>query len=294
MIHEEVDIINKKYDIKASLLIPNNSKSKIGIVLSHGGIINRQSLLRKSYCFAQYLCEELDAYVIAPDFFGETLHIEKLEYSNLHEILTITTNWLVDKYDLESVSGFGHSLGSYVLAESLTENRHLDTIVTYGGPILELQGKSQNRFTDYLIKYMMNYNYSINIRNILKQIFDKETSRYMEEVMLKDSDFNSQNYIFDFNFQTLKYYKKISTQYLDILKKWNKPALLLFGTDDGVTKRTIKHYKNETIEKNINVKHVFKASHVTPCMDSRYQLQKLRIVPKYVRNMTPLEVEINK
>ena len=70
MFYKVVDLTTEKFEIKASLLVPSNPKSTFGVVLSHGGIINRQSLLRMNYCFAQYLCEELEAYVIAPDFFG--------------------------------------------------------------------------------------------------------------------------------------------------------------------------------------------------------------------------------
>ena len=72
--HEEIEIFDKKYQIKANIKIPANKKSKRGIILAHGGIINRQSLIRKKYSFGEYLCDELDAYVIVPDFQGETIH----------------------------------------------------------------------------------------------------------------------------------------------------------------------------------------------------------------------------
>ncbi|MHA2394527.1 MAG: hypothetical protein ACXAEX_21565, partial [Promethearchaeota archaeon] len=106
-----IEIFDKKYQIKASVKVPDNQNSKVGIILAHGTIINRQSLVRKKYSFGEYLSDELDAYVIAPDLQGETIHKHGTRYSNFNEILNISLKHFVENYNLEKVMGFGHSMG---------------------------------------------------------------------------------------------------------------------------------------------------------------------------------------
>ena len=285
MFHEEIEISDKKYMIKANIKIPVNKNSKVGIILAHGGIINRQSLIRKKYSFGEYLCDELGAYVIAPDFQGETIHKHGTSYSNFSEILNISTRYLVENYNLENVMGFGHSLGCFVIADALKNNEFLGSIVNYGGPIKELEGKRQNSFIGYLVNYLSSYGYEINIRNLLKHIFDKETCSYLENVMLKDEEYCYNNYSFLFDSNILKYVKGIFDEYISLIKEWNKPALLLFGTEDDVTKRTLNYYQDKAIENNIMFKHIPGASHVTPCMDSKSQLSKLQPVVSFYRRI---------
>jgi hypothetical protein len=64
--------------------------------------------------------------------------------------------------------------------------------------------------------------------------------------------------------------------------------LLLFGTEDGVTKRTLGYYQDDFVEGNIKFKHVAGASHVTPCMDSVNQLSKLEEVISFYREINNL------
>lgn len=288
VLHQEIDIPSEKYLIKASLKIPSNEESKIGIVLAHGGIINRQSLIREKYSLGEYICNELDAYVIAPDFLGDTIHKNGSNYQNFSEILNISTKYLAETFELNHIMGFGHSLGSFVLANSLSNNNYLDSIVTYGGPIRELYGTRQNSFISYLINYLTAYSYTINIRNMIKHIFDEETCAYLEDVMLQDNEYCSNNYIFDFNSTLFNYFKEIVDNYLDSIKKWNKPALLLFGANDGVTKKTLKYYKHKKLDGNIRVMEISNASHVTPCMDSIYQLSKLHAMVSFFKDSLPL------
>jgi hypothetical protein len=117
----------------------------------------------------------------------------------------------------------------------------------------------------------------------VKYIFDKETCRYLKDVMLKDEDYAYDTYNFDIDSNMFMYFKRIITEYINLIKKWNKPALLLFGTEDSVTKKTIKYYQDKSIEDNIMIKHVLSASHVTPCMDSKYQLSKLQSAVSFYR-----------
>ena len=292
MFHKEVEISDKKYLIKASIKIPVNKKSKVGIILAHGSIINRQSLLRKKYSFGDYLSDELGAYVIAPDFQGDTIHKQGNSYNNFSEILNLSTRYLVENYNLEDVMGFGHSLGCFVIADALKNNEFLGSIVNYGGPIKELEGKRQNSFIGYLMKYLSSYDYEINIRNLLKHIFDEETCGYLENVMLKDEDYCYNNYVFDFKSNIIKYVKSSVEEYFNLIKEWNKPALLLFGTEDGVTKRTLNYYQDESSENNIMFKHIPGASHVTPCMDSKYQLSKLQPSVSFYKRIHGLKKHI--
>lgn len=295
MFHEEIGISSKKYDIKASIKIPSNDSSSIGVILSHGGVINRHSLVRKGYSFGEYLCEELGAYVIAPDFLGETVHKQEINFRNFSEILNITTKYFVEKYSLSRIMGFGHSIGSLILIQALKENNYLESIVNYGSPIKEYSGKRQTRFIEYLINYISTYDYSINIRHLLKYIFDEETCIYLENVMLVDEKYNGENYNFNFESNMIK--DMLASIYTSInhIKDWNKPTLFIFGSKDGVTKNTIKHYKHGVIDGNIRFHHIPDASHVTPCMDTKLQLSKLSPTISFYRKIHNLpEVYTNK
>ena len=278
MLHQEIEIPSNKYLIKASLKIPDNKESKFGIVLAHGGIINRQSLIREKYSFGEYLCKELGAFIIAPDLLGDTLHKQGVSYNNFSEILNITTNYFVKKFNLNNVMGFGHSMGCFYLANSLSNNNHFTSIINYGGPIRELYGSKKNSFFTYLIKYLTTYNYSINIKNLINRIFDKETCIYLENTMLKNKEYYYDNYNFEFNSAMLRYVKEITDSYLPLIINWGKPALLLFGSNDGVTRKTLSYYANKRLGKNIQIAEIKNASHVTPCMDSVEQLSKMKPV----------------
>jgi hypothetical protein len=282
--HEEIEILDKNFHIKASLKIPDNITSKAGIILAHGGIINRQSLIRLEYSLAEYLCDELNAFVIVPDLQGETIHKNDISFQSFSEIISITTKYFAETYDLEDVFGFGHSMGCFVLAQSLKKNDGLDTIVNYGGPIRELEITRQRGFVDYLIRYLSEYNYSLNIKNLMRYIFDKETCDYLEDVMLKEEAYCSKNYNYVFESSMFLDFKNIVDEYIEIIKRWGNPALLLFGTEDGVTKKTLNHYADNTIDDNLIFKHIIGASHITPCMNSRYQLSKFEPAVKFMKN----------
>jgi pimeloyl-ACP methyl ester carboxylesterase len=275
MYHKEIDISVKDYTIKADIKIPSNTASRIGVILAHGGIVNRKSLLRTNYCFGEYLCEELGAYIIAPDFLGETVHKKSISFNNYSEILNISTKYLVEKYDLTEVMGFGHSMGSYILANALLMNQYIGSIVNYGGPIKDLQNTRNKNFVQYLIKYVSKYDYHVNIKNLIKYIFDKETSRYLYDIMFKDENYGYQNYNFDGDFSQIDGVITAIEQYFNTLLKWGKPVLLLFGSNDTLTKKTINYYKDSYNEGNITIKHISGASHITPCMESTLNLTKL-------------------
>ena len=293
MHHEEIEIAAEDYLIKADIKIPSNTDSQIGVVLAHGGIINRKSLLRTKHCFGEYLCNELGAYIIAPDFLGETVHNNTISFNNYSEILNISTKHIVEKYNLTEVMGFGHSMGCYVLANALSTNPHIGSIVNYGGPIKELEKTRQKNFLQYLINYLTTYDYGINLRNLVKYVFDKETSRYLIDVMLKDKDYGYEHYDFHFDSHIFKDAIKILDKYFVTLKNWGKPGLLLFGSKDTLTKRTCNYYQDNFIEENLTVKHLHGASHVTPCMESIHNLSKLKPVISFYRNNLNMNLKQN-
>lgn len=295
MIHEEVDIDVKNYKIKADIKIPSNRYSTLGIVLVHGGIINRKSLLRTNYCLGEYLCENLGAYVIAPDFLGETIHRSKISFNSYSEIINISTEYFVENFNLNNIMGFGHSMGSYILANSLPNNPYLCSIVNYGGPIKELERNKKRNLIKYLLNYLTMYDYKIDIKNLVNYIFDEETSKYLQGVMLKNKEYGYENYNFTFDSSMFMDVSKIIYQYVDVLKKWRKPVLLLFGSEDKLTKTTYNYYSDSYMENNIKIKHVKGASHVTPCMESKFNLSKLNDILSFFRyNQTLATNEISK
>lgn len=275
MNHKEIDINTDDYLIKTDVKIPDDETSRIGIVLVHGGIINRKSLLRTKYCLGEYICKELDAYVFAPDLMGQTIHKKEINFDSYCEILNLTTEYFVEKYNLHEVMGFGHSMGCYVLANALKTNKYFTCIVNFGGPIKELEATGKRNVLQYVIDYLSTYNYKIDLKNLTNYIFDKETSRYLENIMLKEKEYGYEYYDFNLEPRIFQEVTQIILSYFDSLIDWGKPALLLFGSEDKLTKRTYNYYINNYKNKNVIIKQIKGASHVIPCMESKLNLSKL-------------------
>lgn len=280
--HQETKIVHSKYQIKASIKKPARNTG-LGIVLAHGAIINRQSLLRVTYSLGDYLCNQLNAYVIAPDFMGETLHMESPNMENLSEIYNLTSRYLSETYDLDTIMGFGHSMGCYIIANALQDNPQLDCLVNYGGPISELQTSRRRGFIKYLVNYLTSFDYEINVENLLNYIFDKETKWYLKEVMLREAQYHSKNYDFSFKPRMFTDIQKIIENYLNQIKAWGKPTMLLFGAGDKITQMTLKHYEDNHVEENILFRHLPRASHITPCMQNPAKLSRLHPVINFYR-----------
>jgi hypothetical protein len=291
MFHEEVEIPVKNYIIKASIKIPTNSNSKNAVVLAHGGLINRKSLVRTKHSLGEYLCDILDAYIIAPDFLGETVHKKSISFDNYSEILNISTKYIVEQYNIDEVMGFGHSMGCYIMVNALQNNSLIGSIVNYGGPIKELENKRQKNFLQYLINYLTRYDYGINIRNLVPYIFDEETSRYLIEVMLKDEDYGFENYNFKFESNIFRDLINIIEEYIELIKNWGKPALLLFGSKDNLTKKTCSFYEDNSVDDNIKIKYVQGASHITPCMKTVFELSKLSSAISFYAKNHNIDIE---
>ena len=125
---------------------------------------------------------------------------------------------------------------------------------------------------------------------MLQHIFDKETCIFLENIMLKDDDYCSKNYIFNFDSPMVVYVQETLDHYLDSITSWGKPALLLFGSNDRVTRKTLSYYRKKKISNNIKIKEIQNTSHITPCMDTRYQLSKLQPVVDFYKDI-PLQAK---
>lgn len=282
---EEILISNNKYNIKADLMIPENKDSTRGLVLVHGAIINRKSLSRESMSLARYLCEKLNAYVISPDYLGETTYKVPKRFSRFSEVVDLSVKYICDAFGVEDVMGFGHSMGSYIVTNAALLNDKISHIVTYGGPTEHAVKNRQKGFLNYLVKYLYSFDYKVDLRNMLHYVFDKETIRYLKKVMMVDPEYCSGNYDFNLDPEVIQDAMGILTGYLDNLQTWGKPSMLLYGQRDTLVANAMKAMPDGHRMENIIVKHVKNASHVTPCMDSLMNIKKLDSMLLFHRNV---------
>lgn len=272
---QEILISNSRFCINADLKIPKNIESNRGIVLAHGAIINRKSLSRDTLSLAGYLCDKLNAYVITPDYLGETTYSSRKTLVRFSEVIDHSVQYLCDEYGVDDVMGFGHSMGSYVLVGAANINDSISHLVTYGGPTEHILKNRQKNFLNYLIQYLYSFDYSVDLRNLLHYLFDPETVRYLKEVMMVEPEYSGDNYDFNLDPEMVENAVEILTNYIKDLNAWGKPALMLFGEDDSLVSKSIKHLPDGHRMDNVLVKHIKRASHVTPCMDSLVNLRKL-------------------
>lgn len=281
----EVLISNSNYDVKADIHVPEDRSSQRGILLAHGLIINRKSLSRSTSSLAGYLCEKLNAYVIAPDYLGETTYHTPRTYDRFVEVLDLSVKYLCTDFDVTEVMGFGHSLGAYLVADLALVNESLSHLVTYGGPTDHILKTRQKGFLNYLMKYLYSFDYKVDLKNLLHLIFDKETFRYLKHVMMEDPEYRGDQYDFYLDSDVLQDMVGILTRYIPNLKEWGKPVLMMLAQYDSLVEKSIKAYPDGHRMDNILVKHVKRASHVTPCMDSLMNMKKLDSILMFHRNV---------
>lgn len=291
MLAQEVLISDSKYHIKADVMVPKNKGSKRGVVLVHGAIINRKSLSRDTLSLAGYLCENLDAFVITPDYLGETTYSDPRRFSLFKHVIDRAVNYLCDTYGVDDVLGFGHSMGSYVLVEAAKLNNNISHLVTYGGPTKHILKNRERGFLNYLVKYLYSFDYSVNLRNLLHNLFDKETVRYLKEVMMVEPEYSGENYDFELDSELVQEGVESLNIYLDTLTVWGKPTLLLFGENDSLVSKSMKALPDGHRMDNILVKHVKRASHIAPCMDNLVNLKKLESIVLFHRNVIKARIQ---
>jgi hypothetical protein len=283
---QEVLISDSRFHIKADVMIPKNQESNRGIVLVHGAIINRKSLSRDTNSLAAYLCEKLNAYVLTPDYLGDTTYTGLRKFSHFSQVVDCSVQYLCDTFGVDDVMGFGHSMGSYIVVEAANLNDNISHIVTYGGPTQHLLKNREIGFLTYLLRYLNSFDYSVNVKNLLHNLFDTETVRYLKEVMMVEPEYSGDNYEFFFDPELVQKVVESFNNYFDNLKRWGKPAMLLFGENDSLMKKSIKAHPDGYREDNILVKHIKGASHVTPCMDSLVNMKKLDPMLLFHRNVS--------
>ena len=82
----------------------------------------------------------------------------------------------------------------------------------------------------------------------------------------------------------------ILSGYVDKLRAWGKPTIMMFGTNDVLVKKSMKALPDGYTDGNIFVKHVKHASHVTPCMDRLANLMKLDAILLFHRNIQKADI----
>ncbi len=283
-------ISNKKYSVKADLWVPEDTESRRAVCLVHGMIIHRKSLSRDSMSLAGYLCDKLNAYVIVPDYLGETEYRFPKRFSRFAEVVDLSIRYLCADYGVDDVMGFGHSMGSYVVSDAALLNDHISHLVTYGGPTDHVIKNRQKGFINYLIKYLYSFDYKVDLRNMLHYVFDKETMRYLNNVMTVDPEYRGDLFDYYLDPEIIQDAVGILTEYLAKLKAWGKPVMLMFGNYDSVVEKSLKAMPDGTRIDNIIVKHIKSASHVTPCMDSLMNMKKMDPMVLFHRNVVKARV----
>ncbi len=133
----------------------------------------------------------------------------------------------------------------------------------------------------YLIKYLTGFNYSINLMNLARNIFDPETNHVFYDVMLKEEKYGYKHYDSHIPPDIIREGFQLLESYTEDIRRWGKPALLLFGCNDALVKKSTERMRDGYIDDNILVKHVRNASHVTPCMDTPEQIEKLDVILEF-------------
>lgn len=285
MQHEELTIKEDNCEIKADLKIPD-LKSKVGTVFSHGGFVNRKSLSRNNYCLAEYFCNELKSYVITPDILGETIYYKdegnQVNFHDMTNVLDICVEYLVEKFGVEKVFGFGHSLGGLLLARFLREVRDVDAISIYGTPThLDFDSNFIKMIINFL-KITTNFRRDLSFHHF-KSLLDKETQNYYSKVMMKNSEYHTENN--NLNFDT-QFITEVLTQKMlfQDLEDSGKPALVLFGIEDSIVSRSCQFFKNGYKKGNIIVHHISEGHHITPCREEKNEIKKLDIMIEFFKN----------
>jgi pimeloyl-ACP methyl ester carboxylesterase len=276
MLHQEDAIEDNQYRIKVDVTTPEY-ESHLGIVLLHGGIVNRKSLSRKINCLANHIGQKVNAYTITPDLFGET-KIKTDNHTtleNLCHIIDRTINHLQDEYGVQRVVCFGHSMGSIILADIVNEIAAIDAIVTYGGPTnADCNGFLAKHIIRILERNKAEFHNHIDFHKFLF-VFDKETRRYLKNEIMINSEYNCQFNKFNYDFHFVRDLIDLTSDYTDRIHEWGKPALFMFGTEDRITSLSKRHFPNQRKMQNVTSRHIPNGHHITPCRKETTELSKL-------------------
>ena len=279
MLHREIDICGRRWNIRADLKAVDRP-SDVGVVLVHGGIVNRNSLSRESFSMAEYLSRKLNAVVLTPDYLGETTYDrDPAEYGDAVSISNTCVDYLTDEMGVETVLGFGHSMGCSILADVANMNPKIAGISTYGAPIFF---ERYFRFANLLRVVLKNTDKIIETISMRRWmwVFDRETLAYYYDVMQRNPQYGATHYTYEYPSSFLMGFFNALINCRRELERWTKPSLMLYGKKDSLVSVSKLLYPNGWSNKNIHVRHIEDCCHVTPCREEPHELQKLeQIIP---------------
>jgi pimeloyl-ACP methyl ester carboxylesterase len=286
MHHAEITIDEGVYEIRADLKSPVNG-GDWGVILAHGGIVNRKSLSRTGFCLAEYLCHELGAYVLTPDLMGET-RVHKSGGSSFEDsvnVLGIGIDYLSDVLGVERIVGFGHSLGSHVLANAVGSRRKVVAASTYGGPTAPGNMGRYLKYMSGILKVGFLRNMKVAVNDFSK-LFDEETRDYFFNVMMKRDEYGGDHYNLEYEFSYLLDSIDFLISYLDLFRTWGKPVLVSFGENDSVVRSSRHRYRDTERRGNIEFQVIPGGCHITPCREEPVEISKLRPIRDFLeRNL---------
>ena len=251
--------------------------------MAHGGIVNRKSLSRTGFCMAEYLCRELDAHVLTPDMMGET-RVHKSEEPSLKDsvdILEVSIDYLSDVLGVERIVGFGHSIGSHVLANAVESSGKVVAASTYGGPTAT---GNAGRYLNYLSK-ILNVGFlrhlTVSVEGFAK-FFDEETREYFYNVMMKRDDYGGSHYDLEYEIGYLMGSMDFFTSYIDRFSAWGRPVLVSFGENDSIVRSSRQRYGDGERMGNVEFRVIPGGCHITPCREEPVEISKLRPIRDFL------------
>lgn len=286
MHHAEITIEEGVYEIRADLKSTVNG-SDWGVILAHGGIVNRKSLSRTGFCMAEYLCRELGAYVLTPDMMGET-RVHKsggLSFEDSVNILGISIDYLSDVLGVERIVGFGHSLGSHILANAVGSCRKVVAASTYGGPTAPGNMGRYLKYMSGILKVGFLRNMKVSVNDFSK-LFDEETREYFFNVMMKRDEYGGNYYNLEYELSYLLDSIDFLINYIDRLSSWGRPVLVSFGENDSVVRASRQRFGDTEKMGNIEFRVIPGGCHITPCREEPVEVSKLRPIRDFLeRNL---------
>lgn len=272
--HHDAVIKDDKYDVNIDLQIPHSPNARTGVILCHGGFVNRKSLSRETNSIADYFSDKLNAYVITPDFFGETIyHADIYDFQDTVDIVKMCVEYLVDDLNLDTIYGFGHSLGGHILANSLAVTDDIRAISTYGSPMVS------SKLLEWLVPRILSHpkmqDKSVSFSSIFK-FFDYETRWYFTQVMMKKAEYSSK---IDsrYNVNVFKSMIPSCMNHIEKIRKSKKPALILTGSNDSIMMLARMFSKYGVKRDNLYYK-LIEGSHITPCREEKEELDKFNTI----------------
>jgi pimeloyl-ACP methyl ester carboxylesterase len=286
MHHAEVTIEEGAYEIRADLKSPVNGSDR-GVILAHGGIVNRKSLSRTGFCMAEYLCRELDAHVLTPDMTGET-RVHKPGEPSLEdsmEILEVSIDYLSDVIGVDRIAGFGHSIGSHILANVVESCGKVVAASTYGGPTIPGSNGHYLSLMGKLLKVGFLRHLTVSVDEFSK-FFDEETREYFYNVMMKRDEYGGNLYDLEYKVGYLMDSMDFFTSYIDRFRNWGRPTLVSFGESDSIVRSSRQRYRDRERVGNVEFRVIPGGCHITPCREEPDKVSKLKPIRDFLeRNL---------